>query len=212
MISMSLKEVLIDEMRDLYSAENQIVKAMPKTIKAVSNETMKEMLVAHLEETKNQVMRLRTIFEHLGEKPTGKHCDGTEGCLKEVTEALEEDAEGALKDAGIIGASIRVEHYEIAGYSAAIAMAKTLKESEVVKLLTESLHEEQAAAKNILSGATSILKEAADQEDEEDDEEEEDEEKDPEEKKSEEKSEEDEAEAASEVEGTTAKSSKKAKN
>ena len=211
---MSLKEVLIDEMRDLYSAENQIVKAMPKTIKAVSNETMKEMLVAHLEETKNQVMRLRTIFEHLGEKPTGKHCDGTEGCLKEVTEALEEDAEGALKDAGIIGASIRVEHYEIAGYSAAIAMAKTLKESEVVKLLTESLHEEQAAAKNILSGATSILKDAADQEDEEDDEEEEeeeDEEKDPDEKKSEEKSEEDEAEAASEIEGTTAKSSKKSK-
>ena len=207
MIPMSLKEVLIDEMRDLYSAENQIVKAMPKTIKAVSNETMKEMLVAHLEETKNQVMRLRTIFEHLGEKPTGKHCDGTEGCLKEVTEALEEDAEGALKDAGIIGASIRVEHYEIAGYSAAIAMAKTLKESEVVKLLTESLHEEQAAAKNILSGATSILKEAADQEEEE----EEDEEKDPDEKKSEEKSEEDEAEAASEIEGTTAKSSKKSK-
>ena len=210
---MSLKEVLVDELRDLYSAENQIVKATPKTIEGVSDEKMQETMKAHLEETKGQVVRLRTIFEHLGKKPTGKHCDGTEGCLKEVTEALEEDEEGALKDAGIIGASLRVEHYEVAGYSAAIAMAKALKEDEVVKLLTESLHEEQAAAKNILSGATPILKEAAAQEDEEDDEEEEDEEKDPEEQESKQKSEEDEEEAAPEVEDaappTPAKKTKK---
>ncbi len=198
---MSLKEVLIDEMRDLYSAENQIVKALPKALKQVSDEKLKEVMTAHLEETKGQVIRLRTIFEHLGKKPTGKHCDGTEGCLKEVQEAIEEDAEGAIKDAGIIGASLRVEHYEIAGYSAAIAMAKALKEEEVVNLLTESLHEEQAAAKNILSGATSILKEAASQEDEEDDEDEDEEEKDPEEKESEEKSEQDEQEAAPELKG-----------
>ena len=176
---MSLKEVLVDELRDLYSAENQIVKATPKTIKGVSDEKMQETMKAHLEETKGQVVRLRTIFERLGKKPTGKHCDGTEGCLKEVTEALEEDEDGALKDAGIIGASLRVEHYEVAGYSAAIAMAKALKEDEVAKLLTESLREEQAAAKNILSGATAILKEAVAQEDEENDEEKEDEEKDP---------------------------------
>ena len=197
---MSLKEVLIDELRDLYSAENQIVKAMPKTLKAVSDSKLKEAMTAHLEETKGQVVRLRTVFEHLGKKPTGKHCDGTEGCLKEVEEAREQDAEGALKDAGIIGASLRVEHYEIAGYSAAIAMAKTLQQDEVVKLLTETLHEEQAAAKNILSDATAILKQAAEQESEEDDEEEDDEEKDPEEKESDEKSKEDEAEAASELE------------
>ena len=196
---MSLKEVLIDEMRDLYSAENQIVKAFPKYLKEVSDEKLKETMTAHLEETKGQVTRLRTIFEHLGKKPTGKHCDGTEGCLKEVEEAAGEDSEGALKDAGITGASLRVEHYEIAGYSAAIAMAKALKEEEVLKLLTESLHEEQAAAKNILSGATFILHEAASQEDEEDDDEEEDEEKDPEKKESEEKSEEDEREAAPEL-------------
>jgi ferritin-like metal-binding protein YciE len=194
---MSLKEVLIDEMRDLYSAENQIVKALPKALKEISDETLKAAMTAHLEETKGQVIRLRTIFEHLGKKPTGKHCEGTEGCLKEVEEAIEEDAEGAIKDAGIIGASLRVEHYEIAGYSAAIAMAKALKEDEVVKLLTESLQEEQAAAKNILSGATSILKEAASQEDEEDDEDEE--EQDPEKKESEEKSEQDEQEAAGEL-------------
>lgn len=209
---MSLKEVLIDEMRDLYSAENQLLKALPKTIKQVSDDKMKEMLTEHLEQTKGQVVRLRSIFEQLGKKPTGKHCSGMEGCIKEVTEALEEDEEGALKDAGIIGASLRTEHYEIAGYSAAIAMAKTLKEDDVVKLLTETLHEEQAAAKNILSGSTAILKEAASQEDEEDDEEEEDEEKDPEEKESEEKSEQDEEEAAPQMESAApAKSTKKSK-
>lgn len=196
---MSLKDVLIDELRDLYSAENQIVKAFPKALKQVSDEKLKDAMTAHLEETKGQVTRLCTIFEHLGKKPTGKHCDGTEGCLKEVEEAVEADAEGAIKDAGIIGASLRVEHYEIAGYSAAIAMAKALKEAEVVKLLTESLHEEQAAAKNILSGATSVLQEAASQEDEEEAQDEDEEEKDPEEKDSEEKSEQDEQEAAPEL-------------
>ena len=192
---MSLKDVLIDEMRDLYSAENQQLKAAPKVLKEVSDDKMKQLLTDHLEQTKEQVVRLRQVFEHLGKKPTGKHCSGMEGCIKEVTEALEEDEEGALKDAGIVGASLRTEHYEIAGYSAAIAMAKTLKKDEIVKLLTESLHEEQAAAKGILSDATSILKEAASQEEEEE-EEDEDEEKDPEEQESEEKSEEDEEEAA----------------
>lgn len=192
---MSLQEVLIDEMRDLYSAENQQAKALPKVLKEISDAKLKELMTEHLAQTKDQVLRLRQAFEHLGKKPTGKHCSGMEGCIKEVTEALEEDEEDALKDAGIIGATLRTEHYEIAGYSAAIAMAKTLKESEIVTLLTESLREEQAAAKGILSGATSILKEANSQE-EEDEDEEEDEEKDPEEKESEKKSEEDEKQAA----------------
>ena len=192
---MSLKDVLLDEMRDLYSAENQQMKEFPKVLKEVSDDKMKELLTGHMEQTKQHVLRLRGVFEHLGEKPTGKHCSGMEGCIKEIAEALEEDEEGALKDAGIIGASLRTEHYEIAGYSAAIAMAKILKEEEVVKTLTEILHEEQAAAKGILSDATSILKEAASQE-EEDDEDEEDEDKDPEEKESERKSEEDEEEAS----------------
>ncbi len=192
---MSLQEVLIDEMRDLYSAENQQAKALPKVLKEISDAKLKELMTEHLAQTKDQVLRLRQAFEHLGKKPTGKHCSGMEGCIKEVTEALEEDEEDALKDAGIIGATLRTEHYEIAGYSAAIAMAKTLKESEIVTLLTESLREEQAAAKGILAGATSILKEANSQE-EEDEDEEEDEEKDPEEKESEKKSEEDEKQAA----------------
>jgi ferritin-like metal-binding protein YciE len=168
---MSLKEVLLDEMRDLYSAENQLVKALPKTLKAVSDEEMKQLLTNHLDETKKQVERLQQIFDHLSEKPTGKHCNGMEGCIKEVSEALEEDEEGALKDAGIVGASLRTEHYEIAGYSAAIAMAKVLKEQDIIKLLTESLQEEQSAAKEILSRASAVLKAANAQEDEDDDQE-----------------------------------------
>ena len=197
---MSLQEVLIDELRDLYSAENQLVKALPKTVKATKNPEMKTLLRSHLEETKGQVLRLREVFQHLGKKPTGQHCSGMEGCLKEVTEALEKDEEGALKDAGILGASLRVEHYEIAGYSAAIAMAKVLKQKEIVSLLSETLAEEKNAAKNVLSGGTPILKEALSQE-EDDEEEEEDEGKSPEEEESEKKSEQDEEEAQPEISG-----------
>ena len=107
------------------------------------------------------------MFGHIGKKPTGKHCSGMEGCIKEVQEALEEDYEGALKDASITGASLRVEHYEIAGYTAAIAIAKSLGEKEVVALFpTETLKEETNAAKNVVAGAKPVLKAALTQEDE----------------------------------------------
>ena len=147
---MSLHEILIDELRDLYSAENQLVKALPKQAKAISDPTMKQNVKDHLEITKGQVLRLREVFGHIGKKPTGKHCDGMEGCIKEMTEALEQDYTGALKDACIMGAALRGEHYEIAGYTAAIAMAKALGQKEVVTLLNESLAEETTAATNIL--------------------------------------------------------------
>ncbi len=209
---MSLKEVLIDELRDLYSAENQLVKALPKTVRGISDADMKATVKEHLEQTKGQVLRLREVFQHIGKKPTGQHCSGMEGCIKEVTEALEKDEEGALKDAGILGASLRVEHYEIAGYTAAIALAKALKEKDIVALLTETLNEEKTAAKNVLGGAAPILKAALAQEDEEDDEEEEKEEKDPEEKESEEKSEQDEAEAAPEMEAASPRKEKKSRS
>ena len=112
---MALMDVLLDEMRDLYSAENQLVKALPKVIKGTSDASMKAGIKNHLEETKNQVQRLREAFGHLGKKPTGQHCSGMEGCIEECTDALEKDAEGAEKDLGIAGAAGRVEHYEIAG-------------------------------------------------------------------------------------------------
>ena len=157
---MSLREVLIDELRDLYSAENQLVKALPKTAKGAESQELKQIFTQHLEETKGQVQRLRQIFELLGKKATGKHCSGMEGAIDEVKEALEEDEEGALFDAGLVGAAARVEHYEIAGYSAAILIATTLGETEIVSLLKQTLAEEQNAAKLVMSTAKGILKQA----------------------------------------------------
>lgn len=209
---MSLNLILIDELRDLYSAENQLIKALPKVVKGISDPEMKQTVKAHLEETKNQVLRLREVFGHIGKKPTGKHCSGMEGCIKEVTEALEEDYEGALKDAAIVGASLRVEHYEIAGYTAAITMAKALGQKDIVALLTETLNEEARAAKNVVAGAKPVLKAALTQEEDETDEQhEEEEEKDPKQKESKQKSEEDEQGAEPEMSGGSAKKSKKKK-
>jgi ferritin-like metal-binding protein YciE len=157
---MSLREVLIDELRDLYSAENQLIKALPKTAKGSESAALKEIFTTHLEETKGHVERLKQVFEMLGKKATGKHCSGMEGAIEEVKEALEEDEEGALLDAGIVGAAARVEHYEIAGYSAAILIAATLGETEIVGLLKETLAEEQNAGKLVMNAAKVILKQA----------------------------------------------------
>ena len=157
---MSLREILIDELRDLYSAENQLLKSMPKAAKACESDELKQIFVQHLEETKEQVARLKQAFELLGKKPTGKHCKGMEGAIDEMKEALEEDEEGALFDCGIIGASARIEHYEIAGYTVATLIATALGEKEIVGLLKQTLAEEQNASKLVLNSPKSILKEA----------------------------------------------------
>lgn len=158
---MSLRDVLVDELRDLYSAENQLVKALPKMAKGASNEDLKELFTTHLEETKGQVQRLKEIFGKLEEKPTGEHCKGMEGVIAEGQEQLEKDDEDALKDVAILGAALRVEHYEIAGYTAAIAIARQLGEDEVVALLTETLSEEQQASEKVLSQAVPLFEEAS---------------------------------------------------
>jgi ferritin-like metal-binding protein YciE len=206
---MSLRDVLIDELRDLYSAENQLVKALPKTAKGTDSTELKEIFRAHLEETKGHVERLKQVFTMLGKKPTGKHCEGMEGAIKEVKEALEEDEEGALKDTMIIGGAARVEHYEIAGYTVAISIAKQLREKEIVATLTETLKEEQNASKLVMNASKKILKEAADEE--EDDEDEDAKPKSPKEKESEVKSEQDEQDAAPELEASSAPAKKSAK-
>jgi ferritin-like metal-binding protein YciE len=157
---MSLRDVLVDELRDLYSAENQLVKALPKMAKGSSSEDPKTLFTSHLEQTKGQVERLKQVFEHLEEKPTGEHCKGMEGVVAEGAEQLEKDDEGALKDIAIIGAALRVEHYEIAGYTAAIAIARELGEDEVVALLTETLNEEKQASEKVLSQAEPLFEEA----------------------------------------------------
>ncbi len=202
---MSLREVLIDELRDLYSAENQLIKALPKTAKAAESAELKQIFLTHLDETKGQVERLKQVFELLGKKPTGKHCSGMEGAIDEVKEALEEDSEGATFDAGIVGGAIRVEHYEIAGYSAAIAIAKTLGETEVVGLLTQTLAEESNAAKLVMTAAKTILKQALAEEGD-DKQEPEKKPKNAKEKKSEQESEQDEHDAEGEMDKSSEES------
>jgi ferritin-like metal-binding protein YciE len=160
---MPLRDVLIDELRDMYSAENQLVKALPKLAKGANNAKLKELFTAHLEETKGQVERLKEVFEHLEEKPTGEHCDGMEGIVEEGKSALEKDEEGASFDCGLIGAALRTEHYEIAAYQATISMAKTLGMQDVIDLLTENLNEEQAAAAKITEAAKPILLESSEE-------------------------------------------------
>jgi ferritin-like metal-binding protein YciE len=158
---MALSAVLVDELRDMYSAENQLVKALPKLAEGAKSEELKSLFTLHLDETKGQVDRLKQVFEILGEKPTGEHCNGMEGVIEEGADALEKDEEGASFDAGLVGAALRTEHYEIAGYTASIAMAKVLGLSDVAELLTENLNEEVTASKKILEAAQSILKESA---------------------------------------------------
>jgi ferritin-like metal-binding protein YciE len=158
---MALKDVLIDELRDMYSAENQLVKALPKLAKGAKNSDLKTLFTDHLKETKDQVERLKSVFATLNVQPTGEHCKGMEGIIKEGADALEKDEDGASFDSGIIGAAIRTEHYEIAGYTAIIAMANTLKMSGVVALLQQSLKEEENATKKVISVSQAILKESA---------------------------------------------------
>lgn len=161
---MALQEVLLDELRDMYSAENQLVKALPELAKGAKNPKLKQLFTAHLEETKGQVERLKEVFEQLEEKPTGSHCSGMEGVIEEGTEALQKDEQGASFDSGLIGAALRTEHYEIAGYEASIAMAEALGLTEIVSLLNENLEEEIAAAEKITAAAEPILAESAEQE------------------------------------------------
>ena len=164
---MALKEVLVDELRDMYSAENQLVKALPKLAEGANSKDLQTLFTTHLEETKGQVLRLKQIFEILEEKPTGEHCNGMEGVIEEGADALEKDEEGASFDSGLIGAALRTEHYEIAGYTATIEMAKVLEMQEVVDLLTENLNEELTAAKKILAAGQAILEESANEPEEE---------------------------------------------
>jgi ferritin-like metal-binding protein YciE len=160
---MPLKDVLLDELRDMYSAENQLIKALPKLAKGAKNAKLKELFTKHLEETKGQVERLKEVFAHLEEKPTGEHCNGMEGIVEEGKDALEKDEEGASFDCGLIGAALRTEHYEIAGYQATISMAKTLGMQDVIELLTENLNEELAAAAKISEAAGPIMKSSAEE-------------------------------------------------
>ena len=156
----TVKELLEDEIKDLYSAENQLTKAIPKMAKGAGDPALKEALTAHLAETKGQVTRLEEVAKLLEIKPTGKKCLGMEGVIKEGGEALGEKGEPTILDLGIIGAGSRVEHYEMAGYMTAIGLAIKLKATEVVALLQQSLAEEQAAEQKLRKIAATLLQSA----------------------------------------------------
>lgn len=156
----SLRELYVNELKDLYSAETQLVKALPKMAKASSNAELRQGFEEHLRQTSEHVSRLEQIFEMLGEKPTGKKCLGMEGLVKEGAETISEDYEDALKDAAIIGAAQRVEHYEIAGYGTVRAFAELLGENEHVSLLEQTLEEEKETDEKLTQLAEQINSQA----------------------------------------------------
>jgi ferritin-like metal-binding protein YciE len=154
----TLQDLLNDELKDLYSAEKQIVRALPKIAKAAASDVLREALLAHLEETKGQVERLEQIAGIVGKKLTGKTCVGMKGVLEEGSEVLEEAEKGAVRDAALIAACQRVEHYEMAGYGSARDFAKLLGLGEVVSLLEETLDEEKNADRKLTTVASSVNK------------------------------------------------------
>ena len=160
---MSLQDVMLEELRDLYSAENQLLKALPKLAKAAEDEDLKQAFTSHLEQTRGQVDRLKKVFEILDEKPTGKHCNGMEGLIEEGEEAIDEDEEGALYDIGLIGAAARVEHYEIAGYTAVIAMANGLGLPRISEFLDATLSEEDTTRGLLEQKLEELIEQSADE-------------------------------------------------
>jgi ferritin-like metal-binding protein YciE len=155
-----LRELFIDELKDLYNAENQLVKALPKMAKSASSEDLKEGFMEHLEQTKGHVARLEKIFNVLDESPKGKKCMGMEGLIKEGSEVMEEDFENAVKDAALIGAAQRVEHYEIAAYGTVRELAEVLGESDHAALLHETLEKEKETDEKLTALAKEINEQA----------------------------------------------------
>jgi ferritin-like metal-binding protein YciE len=150
----SLDTLLVHELRDLYSAETQLTEALPNMSRAASHDDLKATFDEHLEETRGQVERLRQIFDQLGESPEGERCEAMEGLVQEGEEVIEMNGEAHIKDAALIAAAQRVEHYEIAGYGTAQTYADELGLSEPKRLLDETLSEEKSADKKLGKLAT----------------------------------------------------------
>jgi len=149
----TLEKLLQDQLKDIYSAESQILKALPKMVKTASSEQLHDALAHHLEETRGQVDRLNRVAEILGTKLTGKKCKAMEGLIEEGKEVLDADGEEAILDAAMIAAAQRVEHYEISAYGTARTLAEQLGQREIARLLEETLKEESAADEKLTSVA-----------------------------------------------------------
>ncbi len=172
----TLHDAFIEELRDTYDAEKQLIKALPKLAKAAASDDLRAAFETHLEETRGHVERLEQVFETLDEKPRGKHCEGIAGIIEEGKSIMEEEFDDATMDACLIAAGQRAEHYEMAAYGTLIAWAQSMGHTEATNLLQGILDEEKAADKKLSSLAEGgINQEAADAAHPEDEEEEEEE-------------------------------------
>lgn len=146
---MTLQEMLVDEIRDLYHAEKQLIKALPKMAKSATHDDLRDGFETHLEETREHVARLEEVFEAMGEKVRAKACAGMAGIIEEGSDLMQEEEPGAVMDAALIAAAQRAEHYEIGAYGACIAWARLLGRDDVVSLLEQTLEEEKATDKKL---------------------------------------------------------------
>jgi ferritin-like metal-binding protein YciE len=168
----NLHDLFVEQLQDLYSAETQLLKALPQMAKAASDESLRAAFEEHLDQTRVHVDRLESIFERLDEDPKGKPCKAMKGLVAEGDEMIKEKAEPSVKDAGLIGAAQRVEHYEIASYGCVRTYAEVLGDLESAQILQTTLDEEGETDKKLTDLASSLNLEAedADSEDEEEDE------------------------------------------
>lgn len=152
----SIEKLFLEELKDLYSAEHQITKALPKMAKSSNSEELRSAFENHLKETHGQIQRLEKIFSLLDKSPRGKTCEGMKGILQEGSELLGDAVQGPVRDAGMISAAQRVEHYEMAAYGAVRAYAELLGQDEIARLLEETLEEEKAADEKLTKVARHV--------------------------------------------------------
>jgi ferritin-like metal-binding protein YciE len=158
---LTMDDLFIDEIRDLYDAEKQLVKALPKMAKAARSQELKSAFEEHLAQTQNHVTRLDRIFDTLGEKAGGEKCDAMVGLIKEGEKMIDNTDTGYVRDAGLIAAAQRVEHYEIAGYGSARTFARLLGHNDAAALLQETLQEEKLTDSKLTELAEGMINERA---------------------------------------------------
>ena len=158
----TLEALLVQEIKDLYDAEGQLVKALPKMAKAATDSSLREALLKHCEETKGHVERLEEIAKFIDASPRGKTCKAMRGLVEEGSEVIEEEGDPAIKDFALIIAAQKIEHYEIAGYGSVRTLAKALRLDDVVELLQSTLDEEGASDKSLTELALNITPAAMD--------------------------------------------------
>jgi ferritin-like metal-binding protein YciE len=157
----SIEKLLVEELKDLYSAEHQITKALPKIAKAAKSQELKNALEHHLKQTEGHITRLDRAFSILGVKPATKTCEGMKGVLEEGSEMLHEAEEGDVRDLAIVSGAQRVEHYEMAAYGTVRSYAQRLDKPQVAQLLEETLEEEKAADKKLTDVSEQLYRHVA---------------------------------------------------